>query len=41
MAGWLFLLFFAANYQPLRARFPQSSCIADGSADKKTAKPPL
>jgi len=39
--GRLFLLFFAANYQPSRSRFRQKSRAADGSAKERTASPLL
>jgi hypothetical protein len=35
---WLFLLFFAADYQPSASRFPRKSWGAEGSANEKTAR---
>jgi len=39
--SWLFLLFFAANYQPSTSRFPQKSWPAGGSANEKQPTVPL
>jgi hypothetical protein len=36
--GWLFLLFFAANYQPWTIWVPAEIPADEGSASEKTAK---
>ena len=36
--AWLFLLFFAAHYQPSRSRPPRKSWAADGSTNERTAR---